>query len=62
MLLHVAHLFLCWGLFQVQRYLKEHSGDNIQYIWIDVSCMDVSLLSTTAPLSSLCASSRNNSK
>ncbi|CAM9946698.1 unnamed protein product, partial [Ectocarpus sp. 8 AP-2014] len=31
-----AHAFM-----QVQRYLKEHSGDNIQYIWIDVSCMDV---------------------
>lgn len=29
---------------QVKRYLVEHSGDNIQYIWIDVSCIDVSVL------------------
>lgn len=26
----------------MKRYLEEHSGDNIQYIWIDVSCIDVS--------------------
>eukprot|EP00752_Nemacystus_decipiens_P012726 g11275.t1 len=31
-----AHAFM-----QVKRYLEEHSGDNIQYIWIDVSCIDV---------------------
>eukprot|EP00903_Cladosiphon_okamuranus_P007913 g7641.t1 len=31
-----AHTFM-----QVKRYLEEHSGDNIQYIWIDVSCIDV---------------------
>ena len=34
--------FLCFV--QVKRYLVEHSGDNIQYIWIDVSCIDVSVL------------------
>lgn len=33
----------CCRVVQVKRYLEEHSGDNIQYIWIDVTCIDVSL-------------------
>ncbi|CAM9753275.1 unnamed protein product [Scytosiphon promiscuus] len=33
---HDAHAFA-----QVKRYLEEHSGDSVQYVWIDVSCINV---------------------